>query len=96
MSQASDRASSTVIIGTHNKSVGTSLILTILFGPLGMLYSTIIGGIVMMILCFLAAFTTLGLGLMILWPICIIWGAMAANRYNRKQGIALKRALDKS
>ena len=73
----------TQIIVTQ-KSMGVTILLTILFGPLGMFYSTIIGGIVMLILSAIVAFFTLGLGLLITWPICIIWAALATNNYNKK------------
>jgi hypothetical protein len=66
------------------KSMGVSILLTIFFGPLGMFYSTISGGIIMLILCVLAAIFTLGLGIFILWPICVIWAAVATNNHNKK------------
>ncbi len=72
------------IIVTPAKSVGISLILTILFGPLGMLYSTVRGGISMLILSFLVGLFTLGAGFIVTWPICIIWGAMAVSSSNKK------------
>jgi hypothetical protein len=66
------------------KSVGISLILTILFGPLGMLYSTVAGGLIMMVVSLFVAFFTCGFGLLITYPLCIIWGAAAASSYNQK------------
>ena len=71
------------IVVASTKSVGISILLTVLFGPLGMLYSTIIGAIVMIILSIIVAAFTLGFGLLITWPICIIWGAVAASSYNK-------------
>jgi len=71
------------IVVTSTKNVGISLILTILFGPLGMLYSTISGGIIMMILSLIVAVLTAGAGLAITWLISIIWGAMAVSRWNK-------------
>lgn len=72
------------IVVTSTKSVGISILLTVLFGPLGMLYSTIVGSIVMIILSIIVAAFTLGFGLVITWPICIVWGAVAAGSYNKK------------
>ena len=66
------------------KSVGISLILTFLFGPLGMLYSTVSGGLIMMALNVLVGCLTFGWGLLLTWPICIVWGALAASVYNNK------------
>lgn len=72
------------IVVTPTKSVGISLILTILFGPLGMLYSTVFGGIIMLIVGLVIGFFTLGFGVAIVWPISIIWGAMAVSGSNQK------------
>ncbi|MFW5694710.1 MAG: hypothetical protein ACOCYB_06055 [Alkalispirochaeta sp.] len=66
------------------KSVGLSIILTFIFGPLGMFYSTIIGGLVMMVLSIVLAIPTFGFGLLITWPVSIIWGALAVRSHNRK------------
>jgi len=73
-----------VTIVTLTKSMGISIILTILFGPLGMFYSTIGGAIVMIFVSLIVALFTLGVGLLITWPICIIWGAVSVNSYNQK------------
>jgi len=64
------------------KSVVTSLVLTFFFGPLGLFYSTITGGVTMLIVSFVAAAVTMGFSLFITWPICMIWGAMAATNHN--------------
>jgi|AZIC01.1.fsa_nt_gi hypothetical protein len=72
------------IIVTSTKSVGISLILTFLFGSLGMLYSTIWGAIIMTIVSIIVGTITLGMGLFLVWPICMIWAAMAAASYNKK------------
>lgn len=72
------------VIVLPTKSVGLSLLLTILFGPLGMLYSTIGGGILMLIISILLGVFTFGWSALITWPICVIWGAMAVNGYNRR------------
>ena len=77
-------ATQQVIIVAAPKSVGVSIILTVLFGPLGMLYSTVMGGLVMMVVSVIAAFLTFGIGLFVTWPICVIWGAMAASGHNKK------------
>ncbi|ARM31292.1 hypothetical protein [Prosthecochloris sp. HL-130-GSB] len=66
------------------KSVGIGLLLTILFGPLGMLYCTIPGAIIMMILFAVIGFLTAGIGLIILWPVCIVWTVLAIQNYNRR------------
>ena len=72
------------VIVTSTKSVAISLILTFLFGPLGMLYSTISGAIIMIILSIVVAIFTVGIGLAITWPISMIWGALAVSSANNK------------
>ncbi len=72
------------IILMPQKSMGVTILLTILFGPLGMFYSTIIGGIVMLILSIIIGIVTLGFGILVTWPICIIWAAVATNNHNNK------------
>jgi hypothetical protein len=66
------------------KSIGLAILLTVLFGPLGMLYSTIWGGVIMFIVALVVGIPSLGLGLIVVWPICIIWAAVAVNSYNKK------------
>lgn len=72
------------IIVVSTQSVGISILLTFFFGPLGMLYSTITGAIVMLLVSLVVGLLTLGFGLLLTWPVCILWGALAANSYNRK------------
>lgn len=72
-------ASDRVIVVTERKSVGLAFLLTFLFGPLGMLYSTVAGAIIMLVISSVVAVLTLGLGLILTWPLCIVWGCVAAN-----------------
>lgn len=64
--------------------MAVAIILAILFGPLGMLYSTVKGGVIMFIISIVVGIFTLGFGLFILWPICVIWSAVATNSHNQK------------
>ena len=79
-----------IVIVKTTKSMGVTILLTFLFGPLGMVYSTVAGAIVMIIVSVLVALITLGFGLFITWPICIIWAAIATNNYNRNLGVEHK------
>jgi len=72
------------VIVMPTKSVGVSIILTVLLGPLGMLYSTIWGGLIMFVVSALVGLLTFGLGLVVTWPICVIWAALAASSYNKR------------
>jgi hypothetical protein len=73
-----------VVVVRPVKSAGISIILTFLFGPLGMFYSTIAGALIMLVVSLLVAVLTFGLGLIVTWPICIIWGALAVGSYNKR------------
>jgi hypothetical protein len=73
-----------VVVVTPTKSAGVAILLTALFGPLGMFYSTIAGAIVMIVISLIVALFTLGFGLILTWPICIVWAAMAASSHNKK------------
>lgn len=72
------------VIALSTKSTGISLLLTFLFGSVGMLYSTITGAIIMFVIEAVVAFFTLGFGLLITHPICMVWGAIAVKKYNNK------------
>lgn len=76
--------SKVVVVTSSTKNVGLAIILTVLFGPLGMLYSTIWGGVIMTVVNVIVGFFTVGFGLVITWPINVVWAAVAANSYNKK------------
>jgi hypothetical protein len=73
-----------VIIVQQQKSVGTSLILAIIFGPLGLFYASITGGIIMLIISLIVGFITFGFGLIFTNIICAIWAVVAVNNSNNK------------
>jgi len=76
----SDTQSNTTIIvnATPEKSVVAAFFLTLLFGPLGLLYASVAGGIIMIILALIIGAVTFGFGILITWPVAIIWGVIAA------------------
>jgi hypothetical protein len=77
----------TVVVLAPQKSVGLAFLLTFFFGPLGMLYSTVSGALVMLaglvIGTVFIGIVTFGLGLILYWPLVwvasIIWGCVAAG-----------------
>lgn len=77
------------IVNVREKSLLVAFLLTLFLGPLGMFYSTIIGGIVMTVVYLLVLFVsvfTLGLGLMLFFPAwiaCVAWGMIAASNRTR-------------
>jgi hypothetical protein len=69
-----------------DKSVGAALLLTFLFGPVGLFYASVVGGFVMIVVTIIIGIATLGLGLPVAWCGCMIWGAVAAsNKHSRHQ-----------
>jgi hypothetical protein len=72
------------VVVAQQKSVGLALLLTFFFGPFGMFYSTIGGAVAMIFITFIVAAVTFGGGLIITWPACMIWGAVAASQYNQR------------
>lgn len=64
------------------KSIIIAVLLAVLFGPLGMVYSTLMGALVMLTASVVLAGITEGTSLLITWPACILWTALAARVYN--------------
>ena len=68
-------------IGTPvDKSVGAALVLTFFFGPIGLFYVSVVGAIVMIVVGTVAALLTLGLALLLIWPISMVWAAVLAGQ----------------
>ena len=84
------------VIVINQKSIVLALILTFFFGPFGMLYSTIIGGIIMLILTGLVGFFTAGIGLFFMWPVQMLWAALAANNHNKAQMSSARRVVNRA
>ena len=79
------------VIVVGSKSVVLALVLTFFFGPFGMLYSTIAGGLIMLVLAGLVAFFTAGFGLFFVWPVQMLWAGIAASNYNKGQVAKVQR-----
>lgn len=73
-----------IIVTRSTKSVGIGLLLTFIFGPIGMLYGTIWGGFIMMVVNLVIGIPAFGLGLLFTWPIQLIWVALSIRSYNKK------------
>lgn len=61
------------------KNPWVAALFALLFGPLGMLYSTATGALVMSVAYVLLMLFTRGLAVWAVWPVCIFWAAMAAR-----------------
>ncbi len=87
-----------MIVVRPPKSAGVAFILSFLFGPLGMFYSTVTGALVILGIDFLLIFVTiftLGFGgflYFFTWIGGIIWAVVAANNYNGVVAVAAAQA----
>jgi hypothetical protein len=70
------------------KSVGVAFLLAFFFGPLGLFYASVIGGIVMLLINILLFATLLWPLLIVSWVACIIWACVAADQANKKMANA--------
>ncbi|MFA7665490.1 MAG: hypothetical protein WCY32_05160 [Burkholderiaceae bacterium] len=59
-------------------------VLGLFFGPLGMIYSTGIGALIMFMVSLVLLPLTLGAGALFTIPACAIWAAHAATEHNKK------------
>jgi hypothetical protein len=71
----------TQIVGDQRrrKSVFLAFLLALLFGPLGMLYSTVAGAVILFLVNVVFAIPTAGLILLVTWPLGCLWAAAAAS-----------------
>jgi hypothetical protein len=76
--QNTETTNTTVIVTKTEKSAIAAFFLTFLFGPLGLLYATIGGGIFMIIIAVILVPMTVGLAVLVVWPVSMIWGVVAA------------------
>lgn len=86
MENQNNQPKPTIVVVNRGKSTGTAFLLTFLFGPLGLMYVTPLGGILMFFLTIIFGFITLGLGFFIGWLGSILWAVIAAG--NSKDSIS--------
>jgi hypothetical protein len=65
------------------KSIAGALWLSVILGPIGLLYSSIIGGILLTAIALTAFKFNFLFDLLLVWICSCVWGVWAANRYNR-------------
>ena len=74
----------TVTVVAEQKNAALAFLLALFFGPLGLLYATVNGGLVMLVINVLFFFPTAGLIILLTRPIEAVWAVMAVNESNRK------------
>jgi hypothetical protein len=72
---------------TIRKSRFIAFLLTFFFGPIGLLYTTVLGALIMTIFGGLFIFLTAGFGAIIIWPLSMIIAVLTAGKRNVKAQI---------
>lgn len=80
MTQATEQSKQTL----PPKNLAGALLFTVFLGPVGLLYASSLGGIIMIVLGFIVACSKFVIPIVMVWLICCIWSVLAVNRYNRK------------
>ena len=86
LNQTPPPAAATVnVFQVQEKSLLAAFLLTLFLGPLGMLYSTIAGGLIMLVVYLVIlglSVVTLGMASLLFlpaWIVCIVWAMIAAK-----------------
>lgn len=67
------------------KSVAGALLFGLFLGPIGLLYASTLGGLIMLVVNVLVLPTKLPMPIILVWfVIPCIWSVIAAKRYNKK------------
>lgn len=72
-----------LIRARRGKSPGIAFLLTLLFGPIGLFYSSTVGGIFMVTIALIVGLVTMGWGILLTWPVSIVWGVIATIAHSR-------------
>lgn len=83
----------TVIQVGSQKSVAGAVLLALFFGPIGMVYSTVPGALVMFVVSLIVVIPTLGLGLLVTLPAGALWAGIAASNHNKGLGTVSSQAV---
>ena len=65
------------------KSHLVSFVLTLAFGPLGLFYSSAPAALGFLLASIIFGVITIGMALLVIWPISIITGFLTVHRYNK-------------
>ncbi|HTT92565.1 MAG TPA: hypothetical protein VMF65_23630 [Acidimicrobiales bacterium] len=63
-----------------DKSITLALVLTLLFGPLGLFYVSAWGAVALIVVAAVGVVPTMGMVLIFVWPASMAWAAIAASR----------------
>ena len=63
------------------KSAVAAVLLAVLFGPVGLFYSSVAGGVFTLFLAVVLGLFTVGLGLVPVWILCGVWAYVAVHHH---------------
>ena len=63
-----------------DESVALALVLTLVFGPLGLFYVSAWGAVALVVLAAAAVVPTMGFVLIFVWPASMVWAALVASK----------------
>ncbi len=66
------------------KNLALSLLFSVFLGPIGLLYATARGGIIMLLIAFWVISARFSVPIILMWISCCVWSVLATNRYNDK------------
>lgn len=66
------------------KSAAVALILSVVLGPVGLLYASFWGGIVMIAIGIIVISSRLIFPILLIWIMSCVWSVQAVDSYNRK------------
>lgn len=66
------------------KSTAIALLFSAFLGPVGLLYSTVWGGVIMIILGLIVVSHQFLIPIILVWLISCVWAVIAVDRYNKK------------
>lgn len=73
-----------VLVTPPYKSVAGALLLCALLGPVGLLYASFWGGVIMIIFGIVVVCSKLIFPIILFWIICCIWSVKAVETFNQK------------
>jgi hypothetical protein len=68
----------------NSKSVAIALLFTVILGPVGLLYASFWGGVIMIPVAIVVLSNHFVFPILLVWLVCCIWSVGAVEAYNQK------------
>jgi hypothetical protein len=65
------------------KSPAAALLFSLLLGPIGLLYASFWGGVIMLVVGAIIITTRFIYSIILMWLICVVWAMWSVERHNR-------------